>query len=69
MFQIEIINCLYMNAEGLPNKISELCELSNANNSHRIEISETRISQFTDQKLLIPSTSLFRNYRKTGVEG
>ncbi|KAH9590121.1 hypothetical protein MS3_00002933 [Schistosoma haematobium] len=65
--QLESINCLYMNAASLPNKMADLRELSNANRVHLIRISEP--SQFSDQELAIPGMSFFRNDRKTGIGG
>lgn len=60
------INCLFMKTAILLDEIDELRELSNANNAHLTRSSETFIfSQITDQKLTIPSISLFDDSRKT----
>ncbi|VDO59916.1 unnamed protein product [Schistosoma curassoni] len=54
-----------MNAASLPNKTYKLRELGNANKAHLIGISVTCIaSQFSDQELAAPGTSLIRNDRK-----
>lgn len=69
-FQIESINCLYMNSASLSNKIDELRELSNTTNTHLKRISETCLSsQITDQELVKPDMSLSRKDRRTGMRG
>lgn len=49
-FQIKSIGCLHTNALTLLDKRDELCEVSNSNSIHLVEISETRAtSQITDR--------------------
>ncbi|VDP41040.1 unnamed protein product [Schistosoma mattheei] len=67
-FSFESTNCLYMNARSLPNKMDEMRELSNTNNTQLEGISETWISsQITNHELAILWVSLLRNDRKTAL--
>lgn len=63
-FQIESTDYLYVNAADLPSNVGWLCEPLNANIAHHTGISETWLSQVTDQLLIIPSIRSFHNDQK-----